>query len=189
MATCLPASLVRLPASSDQVTPKRRGPALQPPSPSHPPHHTPSPSHTSPPTSTYTATLDTCTNECTYTVQCTHTRSAHTQYDAHTQYSVHTQYDAHTQLRSAVGAGALSSLMRRVSEVLVEITTAVGEAAEHAMSTAVAVAALQRKIEVLPRCTCAAARQRQIEVKLPFMVCSGRLRSALLSGRWYTSLT
>lgn len=49
------------------------------------------------------------------------------------------------RLTSAVGAAAIASLMTRVAEVLSEITSAVSEAAEHAMSTAVAVAAMQRK--------------------------------------------
>ncbi|KAL1507881.1 hypothetical protein AB1Y20_007488 [Prymnesium parvum] len=53
------------------------------------------------------------------------------------------------RLTSAVGAAAISSLMARVADVLSEITTAVGEAAEYAMSTAVAVAAMQRKAELV----------------------------------------
>ena len=52
-------------------------------------------------------------------------------------------------LGSAVGGAQLGSLMRRVAEVLADIRAAVGEAAEHAMSTAVAVAEMKRKGELV----------------------------------------
>jgi len=48
------------------------------------------------------------------------------------------------RLASAVGAEALGALMCRVADVLSEMATAVGEAAERAMSTAVAVEAMHR---------------------------------------------
>ena len=58
---------------------------------------------------------------------------------------------AQEAMRSAAGAASLSSLMIRVSEVLADMSAAVGEAAEHAMSTAVAVAEMERQARRHPR--------------------------------------
>ena len=56
---------------------------------------------------------------------------------------------AEEAMRSAAGAASLSSLMVRVAEVLADMSAAVGEAAEHAMSTAVAVAEMERQAAVV----------------------------------------
>ena len=64
---------------------------------------------------------------------------------------------AHEAMRSVAGAASLSSLMIRVAEVLADMSAAVGEAAEHAMSTAVAVAEMERQAEVVKQLAAQAA--------------------------------
>ena len=64
---------------------------------------------------------------------------------------------AHDAMRSVAGSASLSSLMIRVAEVLADMSAAVGEAAEHAMSTAVAVAEMERQAEVVKQLAAQAA--------------------------------
>ena len=61
------------------------------------------------------------------------------------------------RLTSAVGADALLGLMTRVADVLAEMAAAVGEAAEHAMSAAVAVEAMHRQSTLVSELASAAA--------------------------------
>ena len=61
------------------------------------------------------------------------------------------------RLASAVGSEALAALMLRVAEVLAEMATCVGEAAERAMSTAVSVEAMHRQAGTVKQLAKAAA--------------------------------
>lgn len=60
------------------------------------------------------------------------------------------------RLQSAVGAHALANLMGRVADVLSEMATAVGEAAETAMSTAVSVESMHRMAAIVTNLASAA---------------------------------
>ena len=68
------------------------------------------------------------------------------------------------RLASAVGSDALGSLMLRVADVLQEMASCVGEAAERAMSVAVATEAMHRQSKVVSSLAEAAAARAQAEV-------------------------